>query len=264
MYDFAFKRPATLAHATGDLASDPEARVLGGGQTLLPTMKARLAQPTALVSVLHLTDLRGIQVAGDILTVGAATHHADVCANDTIREFCPGLAALAGGIGDPQVRNRGTLGGSLANNDPSACYPAAVLALNATVHTDRRSIAADDFFKGMFATALEPDEIITKVTFPRVARSAYVKFANPASRYAIVGVMVAQTAGGVRVAVTGAAPCVYRWTDAEAALTLSFSIDSLFDLSVAADDLNTDMHASNVYRAHLVPVMTRRAVQQLL
>ncbi len=261
MYEFAFKRPATLAHAVGDLRNDPDARALGGGQTLLPTLKARLAQPSALVAVTHLHDLHGVAVSGDVLTIGAATRHAEVAASAEIRSFCPALATLAGGIGDPQVRNRGTLGGSIANNDPSADYPAAVLAMQATVHTDRRAIAADDFFTGMFATALEPDELVVKVAFPKVSAAAYAKFANPASRYAIVGVCVAKTSGGVRVAVTGAASCVFRWTAAEAAFSANFSASAISGLAVPATDLNTDMHASAEYRAHLVSVMTARAVQ---
>jgi aerobic carbon-monoxide dehydrogenase medium subunit len=260
MYDFAYKRPATLASAIGDLRDDPDARALGGGQTLLPTLKARLAQPSSLVAVTHLKDLHGIAVAGDTLTLGAATRHADVAASAEVVRFCPALAGLAGGIGDPQVRNRGTLGGSLANNDPSADYPAAALALKATVHTDRRSIAADDFFQGMFATALEGDELITRVSFPRAAQAAYVKFPNPASRYAIVGVFVARHGTNVRVAVGGAAPCVFRWHAAEAALSGNFSASALAGLSVEAGPLNTDMHASADYRAHLVSVMAGRAV----
>jgi aerobic carbon-monoxide dehydrogenase medium subunit len=264
MYEFAFKRPATLTLATADLRDDPDARVLAGGQTLLPTMKARLAQPSALVAVTHLADLKGIALRGDLLEIGASTCHADVAASAIVKDFCPGLAALAGGIGDPQVRNRGTLGGSLANNDPSACYPAAVLALNATIHTDRRAIAADDFFKGMFATALEADEIITKVSFPRVVASAYEKFANPASRYAIVGVMAARTADAVRIAVTGAGPCVFRWREAEAALAATFSPECLHALMVSPDGLNSDLHASAAFRAHLVGVMAQRAVQRIV
>jgi aerobic carbon-monoxide dehydrogenase medium subunit len=260
MYDFAYHRPASLTHAVADLHKDPEARALGGGQTLLPTLKARLAQPTALISLTHLKDLHGISVAEEILTIGAAERHADVAASTVVQNFSPALARLAGGIGDPQVRNRGTLGGSIANNDPSADYPAAILAMNATVHTDRRQIMADHFFTGMFGTALEPDEVITKVSFPRCDTAAYMKFHNPASRYAIVGVCVACEGSAVRVAVTGAAACVFRWTDAEAALQTAFSADSLAGLSVPADDLNADMHASATYRAHLVSVMTTRAV----
>jgi aerobic carbon-monoxide dehydrogenase medium subunit len=261
MYDFAYHRPVSLAHAVADLRKDPEARALGGGQTLLPTLKARLAQPTALISLTHLKDLHGISLAGDMLTVGAAERHADVAASPVVRDFSPMLAALAGGIGDPQVRNRGTLGGSIANNDPSADYPAAVLAMKAIIHTDRRQIHADDFFTGMFGTALEPDEVVTKVAFPRCDAAAYVKFHNPASRYAIVGVCVVRSGNDVRVAVTGAAACVFRWTEAEAALAKTFSADSLAGLSVASDDLNSDMHASADYRAHLVSVMTARAVE---
>ncbi len=260
MYDFVFRRPATLGNAVGDLRNDPDARLLGGGQTLLPTMKARLAQPSALISVCHLPDLQGIAATSDQLTIGAATRHADVAASAAVQGFCPALAKLAGGIGDPQVRNRGTLGGSIANNDPSADYPAAVLALNTTVHTDRRAIAGDDFFQGMFATALEPDELVTRVSFPRADKAAYVKFANPASRYAIVGVFVAVHAGAVRVALSGAASCVFRWTEAEMALTAHFSADAISRLAVPAADLNNDMHASADYRAHLVSVMAARAV----
>jgi carbon-monoxide dehydrogenase medium subunit len=261
MYDFTYHRPASLAHAVADLRQDPDARALGGGQTMLPTLKARLAQPTALIALTHLKDLHGISVVEEMLTIGAAERHADVAASSLVQDFSPALAHLAGGIGDPQVRNRGTLGGSIANNDPSADYPAAVLAMNAIIHTDRRQIVADDFFTGMFGTALQPDEIITKVCFPRCNVAAYEKFRNPASRYAIVGVCVTRTGKSVRVAVTGAAACVYRWTEAETALKAAFSADSLAGLSVASDDLNSDMHASAAYRAHLVSVMTTRAVQ---
>ncbi len=264
MYDLAFHRPMTLADAHAALAADPDAKALAGGQTLIPTLKARLAQPTTLVSLTQLAELQGITISPSHVVIGAATRHADVAANFQVAKKIPALAAMALGIGDPQVRNRGTLGGSLANNDPAADYPAAVLGLAATVHTNIREIAADDFFTGMFSTALANDEIITRVAFPILARAAYAKIHNPASRYALAGAFVARTADGVRVAVTGAASAVFRWTEAEAALSADFAASALDGLVLARADLNADMHASADYRAHLVAVATARAVTQLV
>lgn len=258
MHNFEFVRPGTLADAVAALAQE-DAQALGGGQTLLPVMKQRLASPSKLVSLTGIAEIRGICTADDgALCIGAATCHADVAAG---AGAFPALAALAGGIGDPAVRNRGTLGGSLANNDPAACYPAAVLGTGAMVVTNAREIAADDFFDGMFATALDEGEIITEVRFPVPEKAQYEKFEQPASRFALVGVFVAKFAGAVRVAVTGASEDgVHRWTAAEAALTASFAPDALDGLEVSADGLITDLHGSAAYRAHLVKVLTRRAV----
>ena len=262
MYPTSYHRPETLAEAVADLKASDEAKVLAGGQTLLPTMKQHLAAPTALIDIRALDGMTGVTVDGDTLVIGAATTHAAVAGDPAVREHLPGLACLAAGIGDPAVRHMGTIGGSVANNDPAADYPAAVLGLGATVVTDRREIGADDFFDGMFATALEEDEIITSVRVPRPKRAGYAKFRNPASRYAIVGVFVAETADGVRVAVTGAGQDgVFRHAGLEAALASDFSASAAEGVTVAPDDLNSDLHASAEYRAHLVRVMAKRAVQ---
>jgi len=260
MHDFAYHRPTSLAAAVRLLDDIDDASALAGGMTLVPTLKLRLAAPAALVDLGGIAALAGISVAGDCLEIAAMTTHAAVTANDHVRTRLPALAALAGRIGDPQVRNRGTIGGSVANNDPAADYPAAVLALDARVVTDRREIAAADFFRGMFATALEPGEIIAALRFPLPARAAYAKFSNPASGYAIVGVMVAQTRNGVRVAVTGAGPAVFRATDIENRLERAFRPSALDGLLIDAATLNDDLHADRAYRAHLVAVMARRAV----
>lgn len=258
MYDFNFVKPASVADAVAALGADG-ALPLSGGQTLIPSMKARLNAPSTLVSLTGIPDLQGVCRDGDTLVIGAATPHA-VVAREAAAHF-PALAALAGGIGDPAVRNRGTIGGSLANNDPSACYPAAALGTGATIVTDRRSIAADDYFQGMFTTALEEGEIITSVRLPIAKRAAYAKFAQPASRFALTAVFVAQYADGVRVAVTGASEGgVFRWLEAEAALSANFSADALKGLACPADGMIADLHGSAAYRAHLVGVMTRRAV----
>ncbi len=260
MYDFSYHLPGSLDEAASALAGAEDGALLAGGQTLIPTLKQRLASPSDVVDLGGIAELRGISAAEGVVTIGAMTTHAEVAASAAVGAAIPALAALAGGIGDPQVRNVGTIGGSLANSDPAADYPAAVLALNATVHTNRREIAADDFFTGMFETALEDGEIITAVHFPKPVRAAYAKFRNPASRYAVVGVMVAETGGGVRVAVTGAAPSVFRATEMERALAGDFSASALDGVTVPADGLNSDIHASADYRAHLVGVMARRAV----
>ncbi|WP_293573474.1 xanthine dehydrogenase family protein subunit M [Phaeobacter sp.] len=259
MYEFDFVRPATIAEAVQALAAD-EAQALGGGQTLLPTMKQRLAMPEALVSLTGIDELQGVCPDGEALAIGAATTHADV--ERATADSYPALAALAGQIGDPAVRNRGTIGGSLANNDPSACYPAAALASGATIVTHRREIAADEYFEGLFSTALEEDEIITHVRMPVPQAAAYEKFVQPASRFALVGVFVARFEDGVRVAVTGASEeGVFRWEEAEAALSQSFSADAIAGLSVDPDGMIADLHGSKAYRAHLVQVITKRAVQ---
>ncbi|MDX2145825.1 MAG: xanthine dehydrogenase family protein subunit M [Rhodospirillaceae bacterium] len=260
MHAFDYDRPKSAAEAASIRAANDDASYLAGGMTLIPTLKQRLAQPTRVIDLGPIADLKGISLSGGNVMIGATTCHADVAASSDVRKSIPALSVLAGSIGDPQVRNRGTIGGSLANSDPSADYPAAILGLGATVHTTARQIAADDFFKGLFETALEPGELITKVSFPVPKRAAYMKFPNPASRYAVVGVMVAETASGVRVAVTGAGACAFRVTDMEAALSKSFSVDAIASLTIPADDLNNDMHATAVYRAHLVGVMARRAV----
>jgi carbon-monoxide dehydrogenase medium subunit len=243
------------------LAADGDAKALAGGPTLLPTMKQRLAAPSAIIDLGKIAELAGISREGDAIVIGAMTRHADVGINAAVHQAIPALAALAEGIGDPQVRNKGTIGGSLANNDPAADYPAAALALGATIVTNKREIAADAFFKGLFDTALEPGELIVKVRFPIPQKAAYQKFPNPASRYALVGVFVAKTAGGVRVAVTGAgANGVFRANAIEAALASNFSAAALADVTVPASGLNSDIHADAAYRAHLIGVLAKRAV----
>lgn len=258
MYDFDFVKPATLSEAVSALAREG-AQALAGGQTLLPTMKQRLNAPDALVSLTGITELQGVRREGDALVIGAATTHASV-AQEAAAHY-PALAALAGQIGDPAVRNRGTIGGSVANNDPSACYPSVVLGSGATIVTNAREIAADDFFDGMFSTVLEEGEIITAIRFPIAQRAAYTKFLQPASRFALTGAYVAQYPGGVRVAITGASEeGVFRWSEAEAALSDSFTPDAIKGLSVPAEGMIGDLHGTPEYRAHLVGVMTRRAV----
>ena len=263
MYEFNYHRPASLDEAKQILAGNDEAKLLAGGMTLLPTMKMRLARPSDLVDLSGIDELNGISADGDAIVIGAMTRHADVATSEVVREAIPALADLANQIGDAQVRNRGTIGGSLANSDPAADYPAAVLGLGATIRTDRREIAADDYFQGMFDTALGEDELIVSISFPKPKRAAYAKFPNPASRYAVTGVMVAETGDGIRVAVTGAGACAFRATAFEEALGGSFTANAVADLSVAADDLNSDLHASAEYRAHLVTVVAKRAVQAL-
>ena len=260
MYDFTYQKPGSVADAVKALTADDEAKALAGGMTFIPVLKQRLAKPTAVVDLAKL-GLSGITVSGGTVTIGAMTTHAAVAASAEVKKAIPALADLASWIGDNQVRNRGTIGGSLANNDPSACYPAALLALGGTIKTDRREIKADDYFQGMFTTALLPGELITSVTFPVPEKAAYEKFRNPASRYAMVGVFVAKTAAGTRVAITGASQGgVFRHKDMEKALSASFSADAVSSVTTPVDDLNSDIHASAPYRAHLIGVMTRRAV----
>ncbi|NKW71655.1 carbon monoxide dehydrogenase [Rhodobacteraceae bacterium R_SAG10] len=257
MYDFEFVRPATVAEAVAALASD-DAMALGGGQTLIPTMKARLASPSKLVSLGGIAEMQGISASGGAISIGGGTTHAAVAAG---AGAYPALAALAGGIGDAAVRNRGTIGGSIANNDPSADYPCAALASGATINTNARSISADDFFQGLFETALDGAEIITSIEFPVPEAANYQKFLQPASRFALVGVMVAKYAGGVRVAVTGASQTgVFRWSQAEAALSSNFSASALDAMSLDASDMIGDLHGTPQYRAHLITVLTARAV----
>lgn len=258
MYAFDFVKPASLDEAVAALGQEG-AQPLSGGQTLLASMKQRLNAPDVLVSLRGIAALKGVSREGDALVIGAATTHATVAA-EAASDY-PGLAALAGQIGDPSVRNMGTLGGSLANNDPSACYPAGVLGSGATVVTNRREIAADDFFQGMFTTALDEGEIITSVRFPIPQKAAYAKFLQPASRFALTAAYVAKFADGVRVAITGASEeGVFRWAEAEAALASDFRPEALDGLSVPADGMIGDLHGTPAYRAHLVGVMTRRAV----
>ena len=261
MYDFTYHRAANIADAVKQVGGADDGQFLAGGHTLLPTLKLRLAQPSDLVDLQDIGDLKGISVSGEGITVKAMTTHATVAGSADVQKAIPALAALAGGIGDPHVRSRGTIGGSIANNDPAADYPAAVVGLGATIKTDKREIAGDDFFTSMFDTALAEGELITEVSFPKADKAAYYKFKNPASRFAIVGVFVAQIGGGVRVAVTGAAPCVFRVVDMEAALAGNFSADAIKDISVSQDGLNSDIHAKADYRAHLVNVCARRAVE---
>jgi len=260
MHDFQYHRPASTADAAGLIASKGEAKIVAGGMTLIPTLKQRLAQPSDLVDLGGIAALKGVKAEGAGITIGAMTTHAEVARSADVRNAIPALAALAGGIGDPQVRNRGTIGGSVANSDPAADYPAAVLALGATIRTNKREIKADDFFKGMFETALADGEIITAIHFPKPDKAGYSKFPNPASRYAIVGVFVAKAGSGVRVAVTGAGPCAFRSKDLESALSANFTPDAAKAVKQSANGLNSDLHATAAYRAHLVSVMASRAV----
>jgi carbon-monoxide dehydrogenase medium subunit len=261
MYAFEYRRPTSLAEAVSILGQSEEGKILAGGQTLLPTLKQRLAQPTELIDLSRVPELKGIREDGDGLFIGAFTRHAEVAHGDLVKQRIPALAALAGEIGDRQVRNLGTLGGSIANADPAADYPAAVVGLKAVVKTDRREIACEDFFTGLFETALEPGELIVGVRFARPEKAGYAKFRNPASRYAMVGVFVAKFGDGVRVAVTGAGGSVFRVPEMEAALAANFSPDAVAGIAVPADGLNSDMHGSAEYRAHLVTVMAKRAVE---
>jgi carbon-monoxide dehydrogenase medium subunit len=263
MKDFAFHRPASIKDAVALLRAHSGGKFLAGGQSLLPVLKLELAEPSDLVSLGHLKELRDIRHDGDKLAIGALATHDQVHRSAEVKKAIPALANLAGAIGDAQVRNRGTLGGSVAHADPAADYPGALLGLGATVITDRRSIAADDFFTGLFATALAADELVTAVQFPVPKRAAYAKFAHRASKYALVGVFIAETAHGIRVAVTGAGPKVFRQTAFEAALGKKLAPASLDGIAVSASGLNSDAEASADYRAHLIGVMARRAIQAL-
>lgn len=259
MHNFDFVKPATIADAVKALSAEG-AQALSGGQTLTPTLKQRLAAPATLVSLTGIAEMKGVCMGDDGLSIGAATTHATV-AKEAAAHY-PALAKLAGGIGDPAVRNRGTIGGSIANNDPAACYPAGVLGSGATVVTNRRKIAADDYFQGMFTTALEEGEIVTGVTFPIPQKAAYVKFNQPASRFALTAVFVAKFADGVRVAVTGASNNgVFRWAEAEKALSSNFSASAVAGLTVSSDGMIGDLHGTPAYRANLVKVLTKRAVE---
>lgn len=261
MYAFEYARPSSIAEASAALKANPEAKLLAGGQTLLPAMKLRLASPSTLVDLGAMPGMRGISRKGDAIVIGAMTTHAAIAESGDVAAAIPGFAAVAEGIGDPHVRHRGTIGGSLANNDPSADYPAAVLALGASIVTNTRTIGADDFMTGLFSTALDEGEIVTQVSIPVPQSFIYVKMPNPASRYALVGVAVARTAQGVRVAVTGAGNNgAYRWTEAEKALAASFSPAALDGLKVDPATMISDLHADAEYRAHLVGVIAKRAV----
>jgi aerobic carbon-monoxide dehydrogenase medium subunit len=263
MYEFKFSRPATVRQAANLLARTPDSKLVAGGHTLIPVLKQRLAKPAHLIDLSKIQGLDGIEMKGRSLVIGAMARHADVASSAVVGEAIPALAKLAAGIGDPAVRHMGTIGGSLANNDPTADYPAACLALDATIVTNKRKIKSDDFFKGLFTTALEADEVITRVQFPLAKRAAYVKFRNQASRYALVGVFVAKRPSEVRVAVTGAGgDGVFRVKSFEEALKKRFAAKSLAGLTVPADGLNSDIHGSAEYRAHLIGVLATRAVEE--
>jgi carbon-monoxide dehydrogenase medium subunit len=265
MHAFEYHRPSSTKDALALGASKEEARYLAGGQSLVQAMKLRLSSPSDLIDLGTIKELVGIKVSGSAVEVGAMTRHADVAGSKDVQKAIPALAMLAGIIGDRQVRHMGTIGGSLANSDPAADYPAAVLGLGATITTNKRKIEADKYFKGLFETALEPGELLTSVSFPVPKRAAYMKFKNPASRFALVGVFVADFGGGkVRVAVTGAGPCAFRQAEMEKALATKFAPDAVASIKVKQDGLNNDLHASPEYRAHLITVMCKRAVEAAL
>ena len=264
MASMTYHRPASVAEAAKLAAGDPDARVLAGGQSVLPSMKLGLLAPSAFIDLGGIAELQGIRIDGRNVVIGAMTTHATVAGTRDVQSKIPALARLAAGIGDPQVRNRGTIGGSLANSDPAADYPAAALGLGAIIGTSKRKISADDFFKGLFETALGAGELITSVSFPLPDKAGYVKFRQPASRFALVGVFVAQSGKTVRVAVTGAGACAFRAPALEEALARKFAPESCDGISVASRALNADIHGSADYRAHLIPVLARRAVQQAL
>ena len=262
MYAFDYKRPASTADAKTALSGD--ARYLAGGQSLIQAMKLRLSSSETLVDLGGIADLKTIKMDGANVVIGAMVTHAAVAASADVKRAIPALAELAGGIGDPMVRNMGTIGGSIANADPAACYPAGVVGLGATIHTNQRTIAADAFFSGLYETALQPGELITAVSFPPAAKAAYVKYKQPASRFALIGVFVAQTAGGVRVAVTGAKGSVFRAKEIEAALAKSFTPEAAKAVKMPTTDINSDMHGSAEYRAAMISVMASRAVAAAL
>jgi carbon-monoxide dehydrogenase medium subunit len=264
MYAFEYHRPSSSKEALDLAAKKSEGRFLAGGQSLVQAMKLRLSSPSDLIDLGTIADLRGISADGNAVAIGAMTRHADVAGAPAVQKAIPALAQLAGMIGDRQVRHMGTIGGSLANNDPAADYPAAVLGLGATITTNKRKIDADKFFKGLYETALEPGELITQVSFPAPRRAAYMKFKNPASRFALVGVFVADFGNNVRVGVTGAGPCAFRQGEMEKALAQKFAPDSVASIKVKPDGLNNDLHASPEYRAHLITVMAKRAVEAAL
>jgi carbon-monoxide dehydrogenase medium subunit len=264
MHAFEYHRPSSTKDALGLAGKKPEGKFLAGGQSLVQAMKLRLSSPTDLIDLGSLKELTGIKVSGSSVEIGAMTRHADVAHSAEIKKVIPSLCAMASLIGDRQVRHMGTIGGSLANSDPAADYPAAVLALNATLVTNKRRIPGDQFFKGLYETALEPGELITSVVFQAPKRGAYTKFRNPASRFALVGVYVADFGGNVRVGVTGAGASAFRQSEMEKALSAKFAPESVANIKVKPDGLNNDLHASPEYRAHLITVMAKRAVEQAL
>jgi aerobic carbon-monoxide dehydrogenase medium subunit len=263
MYNFEYHRPSSLSEAASLLASHEDAKLMAGGQTYIPTLKQRLAKPTAVIDLSGIAELKGIKEEAGGVTIGAMTRHAEVASSDVVKRVAPVVAEMAQIIGDPAVRNMGTIGGSISNNDPAADYPGAVVALGATVRTNKREIPGEQFFTGMFETALEPDEIVTAVHFPRTDKAKYMKFRHPASRYAMAGVVVARTAQGVRAAVTGAGAYVFRATQIEQALSQNFSPGALDAVEIDPTNLNSDIHGSAEYRANLVKVMAKRAVEAL-
>jgi carbon-monoxide dehydrogenase medium subunit len=261
MYNFTYHKPTTVRQAANLLAKNPDAKLLAGGHSLIPVMKQRLAQPSALIDLNQIEDLAGIEVKGRSIVIGALARHADVAISKLVQDTLPALASVPGSIGDPQVRNRGTIGGSIANNDPNADYPAACLGLGATIITNKRRIAADDFFTGMFSTALEENEIIVKVSFPIAKKAGYEKFKHPASGFALVGVFVSKRGADIRVAVTGAGSNgVFRVKSFEEALKKRFAAKSIEGMTISANGMNADIHAGADYRAHLVGVLARRAL----
>ncbi len=260
MHHTHYHRPASVAEAVKLMGEHPDDKVLAGGQSTLPSMKLGLLAPEGFIDLASVAELKGIRVDGSSVRIGAMTTHAAVAASKDVQSMIPALASLAGGIGDRAVRNLGTLGGSIAHSDPAACYPAGVLGLGATIHTSTRQIAADSYFKGLYETALSPGELITAVSFPKPEKAAWIKFKQPASRFSIVGVFVAKTSGGVRVAVTGAGPCAFRVKALEDRLNARFAPESCEGVTIAAEGLNSDLHGSAEYRAHLIGVLTRRAV----
>jgi carbon-monoxide dehydrogenase medium subunit len=264
MHAFEYHRPSSTKDALALAGKKPEGKFLAGGQSLVQAMKLRLSSPSDLIDLGTLKELSGIKVSGGSVEIGAMTRHAEVAHSAEVKKAIPSLAAMASLIGDRQVRHMGTIGGSLANSDPAADYPAAVLALNATINTNKRKIAGDQFFKGLYETALEPGELITSVVFQAPKRGAYMKFRNPASRFALVGIYVADFGGNVRVGVTGAGASAFRQTEMEKALSAKFAPESVANIKVKADGLNNDLHASPEYRAHLITVMAKRAVEQAL
>jgi len=264
MHDFLYQRPTQLPEASQWAKEHVDYKLLAGGMSLIPSLKMRLSQPAGLIDLSAIDALKGVRLEGDELIIKAMTPHAEVAIDKNVRQGIRALCELAAGIGDPLVRNRGTIGGSLANADPAACYPSAVLALNATIKTNQREIAADQFFLGLFETALHPGEIITEIRFPKPKAAAYWKFRQPASRFSLVGVFVAQTTTGVRVAITGAADTVFRHTEAEQRLNVQFHPSALKGLFMSEKNMNSDIHASAQYRAHCIDVITERAVAMAL
>lgn len=260
MYDFTYAKPSSVAAAAALLAADPDAKFISGGQTLLPALKHRLNKPTTVVDLTGIAEMRGIKREGNSIVIGALTKHVEVANSAEVKAAIPALAQMASNIGDTQVRNRGTIGGSVSNNDPAADYPAAVLGLGATVVTSKREIPADEFFLGMFTTALEVDELLVAIKFPIAEKAGYAKMRNPASRYVMAGAFISKGPQGIRVAINGAGPCVFRQSDMEAALAGSWSADAVGGIKQDADGLNGDIHGSAEYRAHLVTVMAKRAV----